>query len=53
MEPARDVYHLDDYDVMFDLAAKHGLSMWLDVMLATHGGRAGMDDAGTIPTSGW
>ena len=37
MEPARDVYHLDDYDVMFDLAAKHGLSMWLDVMLATHG----------------
>ena len=37
MEPARDVYHLDDYDAMFDLAAKHGLSMWLDVMLATHG----------------
>ncbi len=37
MEPARDDYHLDDYDVMFDLAAKHGLSMWLDVMLATHG----------------
>lgn len=37
MEPARDDYHLDDYDAMFDLAAKHGLSMWLDVMLATHG----------------
>ena len=37
MEPARDDYHLDDYDEMFDLAAKHGLSMWLDVMLATHG----------------
>lgn len=37
MEPARDAYRLDDYDVMFDLAAKHGLSMWLDVMLATHG----------------
>ena len=37
MEPARDAYHLDDYDAMFDLAAKHGLSMWLDVMLATHG----------------
>ena len=37
MEPARDTYHLDDYDAMFDLAAKHGLSMWLDVMLATHG----------------
>ena len=37
MEPARDDYHLDDYDAMFDFAAKHGLSMWLDVMLATHG----------------
>ena len=37
MEPARDAYHLDDYDAMFDLAAKHDLSMWLDVMLATHG----------------
>ena len=41
MEPARDTYHLDDYDAMFDLAAKHGLSMWLDVMLATHGAAPG------------
>lgn len=37
MEPSRDDYHLDDYDAMFDMAEKHGLSMWLDVMLATHG----------------
>lgn len=37
MEPSRDEYRLEDYDEMFDLAAKHGLSMWLDVMLATHG----------------
>ena len=37
MEPKRGVYELDDFDTLFDLAEKHGLSVWLDIMLATHG----------------
>ena len=37
MEPVRGEYHLDDYDLFFDTAHKHGLSVWLDIMLATHG----------------
>ena len=37
MEPRPGIYELDDFDYMFDLAEKHGLYVWLDVMLATHG----------------
>ena len=37
MEPAPGQYQLDDFDLMFDLAAKHGLYVWLDLTLATHG----------------
>jgi len=37
MEPAPGRYELDDFDAMFDLAEKHGLFVWLDIMLATHG----------------
>jgi len=37
MEPAPGSYQLDDFDLMFDLAAKHGLYVWLDLTLATHG----------------
>ena len=44
MEPARDTYHLDDYDAMFDLAAKHGLSMWLGRDAGNARRRAGVDD---------
>ena len=37
MEPQPGRYALDDFDRLFDAAAKHGLFVWLDVMLATHG----------------
>ena len=37
MEPRPGIYELDDFDYMFDLAEKHGLSIWLDVVLGTHG----------------
>ncbi len=37
MEPAPGRYELEDFDLMFDLAEKHGLHVWLDVTLATHG----------------
>ena len=37
MEPRPGQYELDDFDLLFDLAAKHGLSVWLDLTLATHG----------------
>ena len=37
MEPAPGKYQLDDFDMLLDTAARHGLSVWLDVMLATHG----------------
>jgi len=37
MEPAPGRYELDDFDAMFDLAEKHGLFVWMDIMLATHG----------------
>lgn len=37
MEPASGQYQLDDFDLMFDLAEKHGLYVWLDITLATHG----------------
>jgi beta-galactosidase len=37
MEPAPGHYQLDDFDLMFDLAEKHGLYVWLDITLATHG----------------
>ncbi len=37
MEPRPGIYELDDFDCMFDLAEKHGLSIWLDIVLGTHG----------------
>ena len=37
MEPRPGVYELDDFDRLFDLAEKHGLLVWLDITLATHG----------------
>ncbi|MBC8427820.1 beta-galactosidase [bacterium] len=37
MEPQLGVYELDDFDHLFDLAEKHELFVWLDIMLATHG----------------
>lgn len=37
MEPSPGVYDLDDIDSLFDVAAKHDLKVWLDVVLATHG----------------
>lgn len=37
MEPRPGLYELDDFDRMFDLGEKHGLYIWLDMMLATHG----------------
>ena len=37
MEPSPGQYQLEDFDRFFDLASKHGLSVWLDVALATHG----------------
>ena len=37
MEPRPGLYELDDFDRLFDLGEKHGLSVWLDLTLATHG----------------
>ena len=37
MEPRPGQYELDDVDLLFDLAEKHNLYLWLDVMLGTHG----------------
>ena len=37
MEPRPGQYELDDFDLFFDLAEKHGLWVWLDITLATHG----------------
>ena len=37
MEPRPGQYELDDFDMMFDLGEKHGLYVWLDIMLGTHG----------------
>ena len=37
MEPRPGRYELGDFDRLFDLAEQHGLSVWLDMMLATHG----------------
>ena len=37
MEPAPGSYQLDDFDLLFDLAEKHSLFVWLDLTLATHG----------------
>jgi len=37
MEPRPGTYELDDFDRLFDLAEKHGLYVWLDITLATHG----------------
>ena len=37
MEPRPGLYELDDVDRLFDLSEKHGLRVWLDIVLATHG----------------
>ena len=37
MEPRPGQYELADFDRFFDLATQHGLSVWMDIMLATHG----------------
>jgi beta-galactosidase len=37
MEPRPGQYELSDFDLLFDLAEKHGLYVWLDITLATHG----------------
>ena len=37
MEPRPGAYELDDFDRLFDLAEKHGLFVWMDITLATHG----------------
>ena len=37
MEPEPGVYRLEEIDRLFDLAEKHGLHVWLDIPLATHG----------------
>ncbi len=37
MEPRPGQYELEDVDLLFDLAEKHNLYVWLDVMLGTHG----------------
>ena len=37
MEPRPGQYELEDFDMMFDLGAKHDLYVWLDIMLGTHG----------------
>ena len=37
MEPRPGVYEFDDIDALFDVSAKHGLLVWLDIVLATHG----------------
>ena len=37
MEPRPGIYELEDFDRMFDLGEKHGLYIWFDMMLATHG----------------
>ena len=37
MEPQPGSFELDDFDRMFELALKHGLDVWFDITLATHG----------------
>lgn len=37
IEPAPGKYELDDFDRFFELAHKHGLLVWFDTTLATHG----------------
>ena len=37
MEPRPGQYELSDFDLLFDLAEKHDLYVWLDITLATHG----------------
>ena len=36
-EPSPGVFEMDDIDLLFDTAAKHGLYVWLDIPTATHG----------------
>ena len=37
LEPAPGRFELDDFDRFFELAARHDLSVWFDLTLATHG----------------
>ena len=37
LEPRPGQYETDDIDLLFELAHKHDLRMWLDLPLATHG----------------
>ncbi|MCZ6677375.1 MAG: beta-galactosidase [Candidatus Poribacteria bacterium] len=37
MEPQPGLYELEDFDRLFELAEKHGLLVWLDIVLGTHG----------------
>ncbi|MDE2989821.1 MAG: beta-galactosidase [Chloroflexota bacterium] len=37
LEPRPGLYETDDIDLLFDLAHKHDLRVWLDLPLATHG----------------
>ena len=37
LEPRPGIYETDDIDLLFDLAHKHDLRVWLDLPLATHG----------------
>lgn len=37
MEPQQGCYQFDDFDRFFELAQKHGLMVWFDMTLATHG----------------
>ena len=37
LEPRPGIYETDDIDLLFDMAAKHDLKVWLDLPLATHG----------------
>ena len=37
IEPAPGEYCFDDFDLLFDLAHKHRLKIWLDTPLGTHG----------------
>ena len=37
IEPAPGEYRFDDLDLLFDLSHKHGLKVWIDTLLGTHG----------------
>ena len=37
LEPRPGIYETEDVDLLFDLAQKHDLRVWIDLPLATHG----------------